>query len=950
MDASELTKLRRQRQLFANKVIQQTFFEKGYTNRVVIESSVSNNATDYPWNTSVAAGPTITTLEDQQRYKNEVPNRYPDPPTFIVATGSGGSATVYYTPPLYGGLFPIDYYLITVKPTNQQIKVTQNPATVSNLEPGIAYTFTIQAHNEAGFSDSSIPSDPINVIGIPSTPTNISAIRGNNQATVSFTPSSSNGGATIQSYTVVASPGNISVSGSSSPIVVPNLVNGVSYTFTVYATNANGNSPNAIPSAPITPATVPDPPTDVTGIRGNSSATVQFTPPASNGGSPITSYTVTSSPGGFTATGTSSPLIISGLTNGTQYTFTAVATNIVGNSVSSAVSNITTPATVPNSPTGIIATTGNTQATVSFTAPISNGGSTITSYIVTSSPSGLTATGGSSPITVTGLTNGVTYTFTVVAVNGIGNSSPSVSSNTVTPAGGVVPSSPTDVQAIPGNNAATISFSPSALGSPTSYTITASPGGLTITGSTSPLTLTGLTNGTQYTFNIVATNGSGDSAISISNQITAGAPLAPILTSSCPFVTEIAQSLTQPSNGTSRVTNYLYSLNGGPFTALSPATAISPITIQGLSPNTTYTITVRARNSNGDSLSSNSVLVKTYTTVNIQSFTTVGNSTWTAPPGVTAVQYLVVAGGGGGGGCYSSIILLGDVPFTNSNPGGPTTYWINKSPGTFYGYLFQGGRFAQIPSAVQMSCTAIINNVPPVITPSGITYPYNKFYADQIVYWSISGMANTTNYMPPFQINTTYCNNISAGSGGGAGGQVKVLTGCNFYTVVPGTTYNIVVGNGGAAGTASANTETIGQTGGNSSFDTIISTGGSGGNFSRGSQKTTNGFNKGGGGTFGPGILGGGGGGEGASAGFVETNYGLTNRGARGGSGRYIDFFGTGYTFYGDGGSGGKPNTPVTGQAVANIGVGGSGTGATLNSFASGQAGGSGIVVLKWYT
>ena len=89
---------------------------------------------------------------------------------------------------------------------------------------------------------------------------------------------------------------------------------------------------------------VPDAPTNPLAILPtNTQASVAFTAPAFNGGTAITSYTVTSTPGGITATGTSSPIIVTGLTNGTSYTFKVVATNPAGNSVASVASNAVTP-------------------------------------------------------------------------------------------------------------------------------------------------------------------------------------------------------------------------------------------------------------------------------------------------------------------------------------------------------------------------------------------------------------------------------------------------------------------------------------------------------------------------------------------------------------------------------------------------------------------------------
>jgi hypothetical protein len=93
-------------------------------------------------------------------------------------------------------------------------------------------------------------------------------------------------------------------------------------------------------------------------------------------------------------------------------------------------------ATVPGAPTiGVATTASATSATVTFTAPASNGGSTITSYTATSSPGSITGTlsqSGSGTITVTGLTASTSYTFTVTATNAVGTSAPSSASNSIT--------------------------------------------------------------------------------------------------------------------------------------------------------------------------------------------------------------------------------------------------------------------------------------------------------------------------------------------------------------------------------------------------------------------------------------------------------------------------------------------------------------------------------------
>jgi hypothetical protein len=163
----------------------------------------------------------------------------------------------------------------------------------------------------------------------------------------------------------------------------------------------------------------------------NGAATVTFTAPANVNGLPIISYLVTSSPGGFTGTGASSPVTVTGLQSSTSYTFTVKALNSRGSGTASAASNSITATTVPQAPTIGVATGGNALATVAYIAN-ATGGSAVTTFTATSSPGGFTGTG-ASPITVSGLTWGTSYTFTVTATNANGTSLPSAASNAAVP-------------------------------------------------------------------------------------------------------------------------------------------------------------------------------------------------------------------------------------------------------------------------------------------------------------------------------------------------------------------------------------------------------------------------------------------------------------------------------------------------------------------------------------
>jgi hypothetical protein len=178
----------------------------------------------------------------------------------------------------------------------------------------------------------------------------------------------------------------------------------------------------------------PNAPTGVSAQSyNNQSAPVSFTAPLNTGGAPITSYIVTSSPGGLTATGLSTTLTVTGLTNGTSYTFTVKAVTAVGQSVESQPSNATVPAGNPGAPTIISATPSNGQVSIQFSAPSNTGGIPITNYSV--NYNGNYVYGTSSPIVVTGLSNGTQYTFSMTAYTsgGLSGSGGSISATPSSP-------------------------------------------------------------------------------------------------------------------------------------------------------------------------------------------------------------------------------------------------------------------------------------------------------------------------------------------------------------------------------------------------------------------------------------------------------------------------------------------------------------------------------------
>jgi hypothetical protein len=309
--------------------------------------------------------------------------------------------------------------------------------------------------------------------------------------------------------------------------------------------SCQGTAPAIQPGPGVTPLNCPTPvataapgaPQNVFGVASNNAVTVNWTPAQSN--QPVTSYTVTTATAGpavapvtvVPVAGSAFPptsVLISGLVNGTSYTFTVTATNASGTSPASAPSVPVTPPGIafPAAPTGATAIAGDTEASVSFTVSPPPQGAPITSYLVTSSPGGIVVSipppvsGNIGTALVGGLTNGVSYTFTVQAINLRGPSTPSAPSNAVVPSAAHVPvlnvgiSGPSSVSSAPAQVTYTITVT-----NPLTAT-SAFPANVSVTHTLSPIRAVIAAAGALRNANVVTITTTGSHGLNIGQSIT----------------------------------------------------------------------------------------------------------------------------------------------------------------------------------------------------------------------------------------------------------------------------------------------------------------------------------------------------------------------------------------------------------------------------------------------
>ena len=430
----------------------------------------------------------------------------PGAPTGLNATSGNAQVTLSWKAPTNTGNGTIDYYVVYENGTEAGHPAA-NSTTIPSLTNGHTYNFTVAAHNSAGAGakSNSVLATPV---GLPGTPSGLTATPGDGQVSLNWTAPVSNGGANIDYYFVYQNEFEVRQSSSTSA-TIPGLTNGQAYNFTVAAHNSIGTGieSSVVSATPKITVTVPGVPTGLTVTPGDSQASLSWTAPVSNGGATIDYYLVYENGTALTTHYTSVSTTVNGLVNGQQYAFAVKAHNSIGNSTLSSAVNAT-PGLSPGIPTGLKATSGNGWVSLSWTAPDNNGGSAIDYYIVYQNGVDIFHATTTSH-NVTSLANGHSYNFTVAAHNSIGTGAVS-SVVKATPSTGVTtPGAPTDLVATAGNAEVTLTWKAPSNGTGIDYYIVYRNGVDVAHASTTMANITGLVNGQNYTFTVAAHNSAG---------------------------------------------------------------------------------------------------------------------------------------------------------------------------------------------------------------------------------------------------------------------------------------------------------------------------------------------------------------------------------------------------------------------------------------------------------
>ena len=702
-------------------------------------------------------------FSSQSNKVSAMPNVVPGAPTIGITNIGDQRVVVNWSTPINGGTTITKYVLDVSGPTTItpiDVPYGTNTYDISGLSNGTNYTFYVYAVNVEG---SSLSSNKVSAIpyGVPFAPITTLTGFGDRFVDISWSVPYNNG-SSIQQYIVDVSSSttkyDVSYSSTTTSAHFVGLTNGLTYTFYVYATNAAGKSLNSNNIQAI-PNVIPAAPSSISGTPGDRAVTLSWSQTSAFAAGII--YTVTSNPGGFTSTSTTTTATVNGLTNNIFYTFTIDASNSAGHN--SAVSGSYKPNLKPPAPTIQSVGTFDQSITVSWTQPVSTASGII--YIASaadginppiSAPSTTDLTS-----TIYGLINANSYNVYVDASNSAGDSI-SVSGPFIP---NRVPLAPTTIIGTPGNHYVNLSWiQPASTASGIIYIVTSTPGGLKATSTTTIATVSGLTNNIPYTFIVDASNSAGHTPSTASaSYIPNSVPLAPNITSVLTYDQSAVVTWTQPASDASGIT-YIVTASGGGTTISTPVTSNLITTVYGLTNAVPYTFYVDASNSSGHSISVSGPFIPNVVppVPSITSVTPYSKSalvTWTQPASdASGITYIVTASGGGSQILSSPTIgLITTVAgLTNAIP---YTFYVDASNSKGHNTSTVSGPFIPnmaplaptITSVLTYDQSASITWSPPSNDASGIVYtitstPSSSTFTSTTTNVTVTGLTNNIPY------------------------------------------------------------------------------------------------------------------------------------------------------------------------------------------------------------
>ncbi len=556
--------------------------------------------------------------------------RQPYEPTGLIATAGNAQVFLTWTAPSNDGGSPITNYTIRYD-SNSLVIGNVTTYTLTGLQNGHSYIIYVWASNAiAGGAISNWVS--VTPLGPPSAPQALSISGGNANATLTWNAPANQGLSSVTGYMIYCGTASnaetyFATVGNVLNYTATGLTNGLIYYFTIAAVNGEGPGTNATEVA-VMPGGYPDAPQSFRATSDKTQVVLQWLPPVGDGGYPIMGYVVYSGSSSDRETilaslGVTLTFTATNLTNGQWYYFKVAAVNCNGRGPNST-EICALAATVPDAPIWSTITPGNTQVTLNWFAPVSDGGSAIRGYRVYRGmiPGGesliaylglvLTYTDMCLP---DGLPNGKTFYYQITAENIQGQSNLS-SEVSATPAN--VPSVPTLTTATPGNGQVVLVWN--APGNNGGVNITGYKvyqgnwsGGEALVatlGTVLTYTATGLINGQLYYFQVSALNIMGESARSYErNAVWVITPGAPAITAAMAGNAQVTLFWTSPaSNGGSAIVGYhvYQGIVPGNETLLATLGVVFTCTSTGLTNGQLYYFKVAAVNIVGTGANSTS--------------------------------------------------------------------------------------------------------------------------------------------------------------------------------------------------------------------------------------------------------------------------------------------------------------------------------------------------------